>query len=190
DNHGKGITVRSTEAVASVLEDEHGVGGLGAGEEDNLVSCVRLHELEASDVERLVSESRSQCALDVVKVDEQAVNLDVAGAAATDSDGTVSLHAADVVSVEEHVFTGPWAEHVLAGLSVVEVVSCALVGDEANDASSALLTLGDDRERLVKKDKVGAALCGPEGDGGRDGVSWADEHLGDASETDFRALQQ
>ncbi|KAF9229005.1 hypothetical protein BS17DRAFT_679768, partial [Gyrodon lividus] len=148
-----------------------------AGEEDDLVGCVRLHELEASDVERLVSEGRGQCTLDVIKVDEQTVDLDVAGAATTDGNSTISLHAADIVGVEEHVFTSPWAEQVLGGLVVVQVVGCALARDESDNASSTFLVLGDDGERVVEKDDIGATLRGTEGDHGWHLVGGTNEHL-------------
>ncbi|KAF8838119.1 hypothetical protein BDN67DRAFT_879550, partial [Paxillus ammoniavirescens] len=148
-----------------------------AGEEDDLVGCVRLDELEARDVERLVGEGRGQCTLDVVEVDEQAVDLDVARAAAADSNGAVSLHAANVVGVEEHVFVSPWAEHVFGCLLVVKVVGCALAGDESDNASGAFLALGNDGERLVEKDEIGATLCGTEGDHGWHRVGGTDEHL-------------
>ncbi|KAF9228463.1 hypothetical protein BS17DRAFT_683360, partial [Gyrodon lividus] len=122
-------------------------------------------------------EGRGQCTLNVIEVDEQAVDLDVAGAAATDGNGTISLHAADVVGVEEHVFTNPWAEHVLGCLFVVEVVGCALARDKSDNSSSAFLVLEDDGERLVEKDEIGATLRRTEGNHRWHLVGGAYEHL-------------
>ncbi|KAH7924092.1 hypothetical protein BV22DRAFT_1013993, partial [Leucogyrophana mollusca] len=177
DNHGKVIAERSAKAVTSLLEDEHGISGFRAGEENDLVVGIGLHELEASDVDSLVSERGSQSALNVVQVNEKSVHLNVAGAATLDHDGTIGLHATNIIRVEEHISARPLAEHVLCRRRVVEVLGGTLASDEANNASGALLVLRDDAEGLVKQNEIGAALSGTEADRGWHAIGGAHEHL-------------
>ncbi|KAH7890192.1 hypothetical protein F5I97DRAFT_1789030, partial [Phlebopus sp. FC_14] len=177
DDHGEIVAVRGAERVTSELEDVHGVCGLGTGEEDDLVGGIGLDKLETVDVEGLVRESGSQCALDVVKINEQAVNLDIARTTATDSDGAVCLHAANIVGVKKHIVGSPGTEHVCGSVVIVEVVGRALAGDEAYNTTGAFLRLRDNGKRFVKENEVSAALSGTERNDGRDGIGGADEHL-------------
>ena len=71
--------------------------------------------------------------LNVVEVYKQAVDFNVAGAAALDHDGTISLHAVNVVGIEEYLLTVPEEEHVLSNILVAQVVGSALAGDKADD---------------------------------------------------------
>ncbi|KAL4063197.1 hypothetical protein J3A83DRAFT_4107047, partial [Scleroderma citrinum] len=160
-----------------------------ASEQHDLFGRIRLDELETSDSVPAIGESGGKCTLNVVEVDEQTIDFDVARAAALDHDRTISLHAADVVGIEKHLFTVPRAEHVLSSILVVQVVGSALAGHEANNSSSAFLGLGNDTKGFVEENKVGATLRSTEGNGRRDLVGRTNEHLGDTSETNFGALE-
>ncbi|KAF8440808.1 hypothetical protein L210DRAFT_3399567, partial [Boletus edulis BED1] len=86
------------------------------------------------------------------------IDLDIARATAVDCDGTVGLHATDVVRVKEYVLTSPWTEHMLGCLFVVKVAGRAVTRDKSNDSSCPFFILGNDRQRLVEKDEVRATL--------------------------------